>query len=69
MLIEDAGCAAILIYAAIECGRYECKGKFKLIVRDKGFTKKVEYIIIKLEEKSLKKRDQIMKIVNETIYT
>ncbi|PRR82917.1 cyclodeaminase/cyclohydrolase family protein [Clostridium vincentii] len=67
MLISDAGCAAILIYAAIECAIINVKVNLNYL-RDKSFSKKVEYIIIKLEANSLKKRDSIMNIVNKTIY-
>jgi formiminotetrahydrofolate cyclodeaminase len=67
MLVSDAGCAAILIHATIECAVVNVKVNLNYL-RDKGFTKKVEDIIIVLEEKSLMKRDRIMSIVNETIY-
>lgn len=67
MLISDAGCAAILIHAAIECAVINVKVNLNYL-KDKDFTKKVEDIIIKLEEKSLKKKENIIKIVNETIY-
>ena len=67
MLISDAGCAAILIYAAIECAVVNVKVNLNYL-RNKSFTKKVEDILIQLEEKSSKKKERIMKIVNETIY-
>jgi len=67
MLLSDAGCAAILIHSAIECAVINVKVNLNYL-RDQSFTKKVEDIIIKLEEKSLKKRNRIMSIVNETIY-
>lgn len=67
MLVSDAGCAAVLIYASIECAVINVKVNLNYL-RDKSFSKKVEYIIIKLEANSLKKRDSIMKIVNDTIY-
>jgi len=67
MLISDAGCAAILLYAAIECAIINVKVNLNYL-RDKGFAKNVEDILMKLQEKSLMKRDSIIQIVNETIY-
>ena len=64
MLISDAGCAAILLHAAIESAI-----KVNLnSLRDKPFAKNVELELAELEEKSIKRKDIIVKKMNNEIY-
>ena len=67
MLISDAGCAAILLHAAIESAIVNVKVNLNSL-RDKPFAKSVELELVELEEKSIKRKDSIVKKTNNEIY-
>ena len=67
MLISDAGCAAILLHAAIESAIVNVKVNLNSL-RDKPFAKNVELELAELEEKSIKRKDIIVKKMNNEIY-
>ena len=67
MLISDAGCAAILLHAAIESAIVNVKVNLNSL-RDKPFAKSVELELVELEEKSIKRKDSIVKKMNNEIY-
>lgn len=67
MLISDAGCAAILLHAAIESAIVNVKVNLNSL-RDKPFAKSVESELVELEEKSIKRKDSIVKKMNNEIY-
>lgn len=67
MLLSDAGCAASLLHAAIETSIINVKVNLNSL-RERSFAKDIEKEIKDIENNSLKRKDSIMKKVNETIY-
>ncbi|MDS0527288.1 cyclodeaminase/cyclohydrolase family protein [Clostridium sp. SHJSY1] len=67
MLISDAGCAAILLHAAIESSIINVKVNLNSL-REKSFSKGMEEEIASLEINSLKRKELICKEVNKIIY-
>ncbi|MGL4108188.1 cyclodeaminase/cyclohydrolase family protein [Clostridium sp. LP20] len=67
MLISDAGCAAILLHAAIESSIVNVKVNLNSL-RQKPFAKGVEEEMEGLEVKSLSRKNEICKIMNSIIY-
>ena len=67
MLLSDAGCAAVLLHAAIETSIINVKINLNSL-RSKDFAKGVEGEIIKIEKESLDRKNSIMDKVNKVIY-
>ena len=67
MLLSDAGCAAILLHAAIEASIINVKINLNSL-RDKDFAKDIEQKIKDLQENSLARKNSIMEKVNKNIY-
>ncbi|MBD7910072.1 MULTISPECIES: cyclodeaminase/cyclohydrolase family protein [Clostridium] len=67
MLLSDAGCAAILLHAAIETSIINVKVNLNSL-REKSFSKGIEMEIASIEVDSLKRKEAICKKVNEIIY-
>ncbi|MBE6047753.1 MAG: cyclodeaminase/cyclohydrolase family protein [Clostridium sp.] len=67
MLLSDAGCAAVLLHAAIETSIINVKINLNSL-RDKEFSKGIEEEILKMEKESLMRKNSIMEKVNKNIY-
>jgi formiminotetrahydrofolate cyclodeaminase len=67
MLLSDAGCAAILLHAAIETSIINIKVNLNSL-REKSFAKSMEDDIANLEIRSSKRKESICKDINEIIY-
>lgn len=67
MLLSDAGCAAILLHAAIESAIVNVKVNLNSL-REKPFAKEVEKEIKEIEINSLKRKEAICEIMNKSIY-
>ena len=67
MLISDAGCAAILLHAAIESSIVNVKVNLNSL-RNKPFAKRMESELEKLEINSLDRKNKICSIMNSIIY-
>lgn len=67
MLLSDAGCAAILLHAAIETSIINVKVNLNSL-REKSFSKGIEEEIASIESNSLKRKEAISKEINEVIY-
>ena len=67
MLLSDAGCAAVLLHAAIETSIINVKINLNSL-RSKDFAKGVEGEIINIEKESLDRKNSIMDKVNKVIY-
>ena len=67
MLLSDAGCAAILLHAAIESAIINVKVNLSSL-KDKGFSKGIEDEINRIEKDSLNRKMAICSIVNKEIY-
>lgn len=67
MLLSDAGCAAVLLHAAIETSIINVKINLNSL-RSKDFAKGAEGEIIKIEKESLDRKNSIMDKVNKVIY-
>ena len=67
MLLSDAGCAAVLLHAAIETSIINVKINLNSL-RGKEFVKAIEEEIINIEKESLERKNNIMDKVNKVIY-
>ena len=67
MLLSDAGCAAILLHAAVESAIVNVKVNLNSL-RNKPFTKSIEDKLNEIEIKSLYEKNKICSIVNSEIY-
>jgi formiminotetrahydrofolate cyclodeaminase len=67
MLLSDAGCAAILLHAAIETAIINVKVNLNSL-REKKFAEGIEGELSTLEVNSLKRKEVICREVNEAIY-
>lgn len=67
MLLSDAGCAAVLLHAAIETSIINVKINLNSL-RGKDFAKDIEEEIMKIEKESLERKNNIMSKVNKSIY-
>lgn len=67
MLLSDAGCAAILLNAAIESAIVNVKVNLNSL-REKDFAKSIEEELINLQKSSIERKEKICSIMNNEIY-